>query len=95
MQESLNNVSRHADAESVHISVEVTGDVLEMRVRDDGEGFEMGSASEHFGLRIMAERADAIGASLHVDSCLGEGTTVSVSVPEVMELLVRPPEQSP
>ena len=95
LQESLNNVSRHADAESVHISVEVTGDVLEMRVRDDGEGFEMGSASEHFGLRIMAERADAIGASLHVDSRLGEGTTVSVSVPEVMELLVRPPEQSP
>ena len=95
LQESLNNVSRHADAESVHISVEVTGDVLEMRVRDDGEGFEMGSASEHFGLRIMAERADAIGASLHVESCLGEGTTVSVSVPEVMELLVRPPEPSP
>ena len=95
LQESLNNVSRHADAESVHISVEVTGDVLEMRVRDDGEGFEMGSASEHFGLRIMAERAEAIGASLHVDSGLGEGTTVSVSVPEVMELLVRPPEQSP
>ena len=95
LQESLNNVSRHADAESVHISVEVTGDVLEMRVRDDGEGFEMGSASEHFGLRIMAERADAIGASLHVDSCLGEGTSVSVSVPEVMELLVRPPEQAP
>jgi PAS domain S-box-containing protein len=95
LQESLNNVSRHADAESVHISVEVTGDVLEMRVRDDGEGFEMGSASEHFGLRIMAERADAIGASLHVDSGLGEGTTVSVTVPEVMELLVRPPEQSP
>ena len=95
LQESLNNVSRHADAESVHISVEVTGDVLEMRVRDDGEGFEMGSASEHFGLRIMAERADAIGASLHVDSRLGEGTTVSVSVPGVMELLVRPPEQSP
>lgn len=95
LQESLNNVSRHADAERVHISVEVTGDVLEMRVSDDGEGFEMGSASEHFGLRIMAERADAIGASLHVDSRLGEGTTVSVSVPEVMELLVRPPEQSP
>ena len=95
LQESLNNVSRHADAESVHISVEVTGDVLEMRVRDDGEGFEMGSASEHFGLRIMAERAEAIGASLHVDSRLGEGTAVSVSVPEVMELLVRPPEQSP
>ena len=43
----------------------------------------------------MAERAEAIGASLHVDSRLGEGTTVSVSVPEVMELLVRPPEQSP
>ena len=95
LQESLNNVYRHADAGSVHISVEVTGDVLEMRVQDDGEGFEMGSASEHFGLRIMAERADAIGASLRVDSGLGEGTTVSVSVPEVMELLVPAPGTPP
>ena len=94
LQESLNNVSRHANAEQVRISVEVTGDALELRVRDDGAGFEMGSASEHFGLRIMAERAAEIGATLQVDSRLGEGTTVTASVPEVMELLVRPPERS-
>ena len=95
LQESLNNVSRHANAGHVRICLEVTGDALELRVRDDGAGFEMGSASEHFGLRIMAERAAEIGASLQVDSRLGEGTTVSASVPEVMELLVRPPEPSP
>ena len=94
LQESLNNVSRHANAEHVHICLEVTGDALELRVRDDGEGFEMGSASEHFGLRIMAERAAEIGATLRVDSRSGEGTTVSASVPGVMELLVPTPEPS-
>ena len=94
LQESLNNVSRHANAEQVHICLEVTGDALELRVRDDGEGFEMGSASEHFGLRIMAERAAEIGATLRVDSRSGEGTTVSASVPGVMELLVPAPEPS-
>ena len=95
LQESLNNISRHAHAKEVSISVGVNGDVLEMRVGDDGAGFEMGSASEHFGLRIMAERAAAIDASLHVESSVGEGTTVSVSVPRVTALLVRAPELSP
>ena len=94
LQESLNNVSRHANAEHVHICLEVTGDALELRVKDDGEGFEMASASEHFGLRIMAERAAEIGATLRVDSRSGEGTTVSASVPGVMELLVPAPEPS-
>ena len=94
LQESLNNISRHANAEHVHICLEVTGDALELRVQDDGEGFEMGSASEHFGLRIMAERAAEIGATLRVDSRSGEGTTVSALVPGVMELLVPAPEPS-
>lgn len=88
LQESLNNVSRHAAAENVHISVEVDDGTLTMRVRDDGAGFETATALEHFGLRIMAERAEAVGASLQVDSRSGEGTTVSVAVPEVMGLLV-------
>ena len=95
LQESLNNVSRHAAAENVHISVAVDGGALTMRVRDDGAGFETGSAAEHFGLRIMAERAEAIGASLQVDSRTGEGTAVSVTVPEVVGLLVGSPEASP
>ena len=95
LQESLNNVSRHAAAENVHISVAVDGGALTMRVRDDGAGFETGSAAEHFGLRIMAERADAIGASLQVASRTGEGTTVSVTVPEVVGLLVGSPEATP
>ena len=91
LQESLNNVSRHADAENVDIAVEVYDDALEMRVTDDGVGFDLGSVSEHFGLRIMAERAAEIGATMQAESALGEGTTVTVTVPDVTELLVRTP----
>ena len=91
LQESLNNVSRHADAENVDIAVEVYDDVLEMRVTDDGVGFDLGSVAEHFGLRIMAERAAEIGATMQAESALGAGTTVTVTVPDVTELLVRTP----
>ena len=91
LQESLNNVSRHADAENVDISVEVYADALEMRVADDGDGFDLGSVAEHFGLRIMAERAAEIGATMQAESALGQGTTVTVTVPDVTELLVRTP----
>ena len=94
LQESLNNVSRHADAENVDIAVEVYDDVLEMRVTDDGVGFDLGSVAEHFGLRIMAERAAEIGATMQAESALGEGTTVTVTVPDVTELLVRTPGPS-
>ncbi len=94
LQESLNNVSRHADAENVDIAVEVCDDVLKMRVTDDGVGFDLGSVSEHFGLRIMAERAAEIGATMQAESALGEGTTVTVTVSDVTELLVRTPGPS-
>jgi signal transduction histidine kinase len=52
----------------------------ELRVTDDGRGFDTGGADRagHFGLGIMRERAHAIGATVAVDSASGEGTSVRV-----------------
>jgi len=48
-------------------------------VSDDGRGFEPEkTTSGHFGLKIMKERADSIGAKLSVASKPGEGTDVSL-----------------
>jgi two-component system nitrate/nitrite sensor histidine kinase NarX len=78
-QESLNNVARHAEAGAVAMSLRSGPEGVEIRVGDDGRGFDMARvAPDHLGLRIMRERADAIGATLAIESAPGMGTQVIV-----------------
>ncbi len=78
-QEALNNVAKHSAASQVWLSLHCTPERVILSVRDDGAGFEPGQAApSNLGLRIMRERAQAIGATLAVDSEMGEGTEVIV-----------------
>jgi signal transduction histidine kinase len=57
------------------------GRTLTIRVQDDGVGFNVDTLDdERFGLRGMRERAELIGAHLRLDSMLGSGTTVTVTL---------------
>ncbi len=85
-QEALNNVAKHSRAEAATVTLryrhsndgELQGVFLS--IADDGQGFAFGGISgEHLGLRIMRERADAIGARLLIESQPGAGTRVTVS----------------
>jgi PAS domain S-box-containing protein len=78
-QEALNNVAKHAQAQRGTIHLRRLPDLIELTVSDDGCGFvfdRIGPA--HLGLGIMRERADAIGASLSVQSQPQQGTTITV-----------------
>ncbi|HWE60186.1 MAG TPA: GAF domain-containing sensor histidine kinase, partial [Chloroflexota bacterium] len=78
-QEGLNNVARHAEAGAVAMSLRSGPEGVQLRVGDDGHGFDIARvAPGHFGLRIMRERADAIGATLAIESVPGRGTQVVV-----------------
>lgn len=85
-QEALNNVVKHARAGAVSITCRVwpepTGEPveqIELRVRDDGRGFDLEQTRQHrLGLDIMEERAASIGATLAVNSVVGGGTEVVV-----------------
>jgi signal transduction histidine kinase len=78
-QEALNNIAKHAEAEQVDIRLHCQSSKVTLEIRDDGIGFEPGEISaEHLGLRIMKERAAAIGANLTVQSSVSQGTTVFV-----------------
>jgi signal transduction histidine kinase len=85
--ECLRNVERHTHAQKVHVGLCSSGDAVRLEVTDDGEGFETPadpsafSASGHFGLLGMAERADRIGGHFEVTSAPGAGTTVRAEVP--------------
>ncbi len=81
LQEALTNVERHSDACRAWIRWTVEADHASLEVRDDGRGFRPQAVNrERFGLVGMAERADAIGAHLTVDSAPGCGTRVLVEL---------------
>jgi len=78
-QEALNNVAKHAGASQAMVSLRYQPERVELRVSDDGRGFDPESIPpESLGLGIMRERAEAIGAALKVESQVGQGTWVVV-----------------
>jgi two-component system, NarL family, nitrate/nitrite sensor histidine kinase NarX len=83
LQEALSNVRKHAHARRVWIDVQQQPQ-WRFEVRDDGKGFvtahDVGDET-HVGLRIMAERAERIGAALDVLSTPGRGTSVVITLP--------------
>lgn len=82
-QESLNNVSKHAGARQVRITLTHPLDGrVRLRITDDGTGFARhGPRKRHsFGLVGMEERVRAVGGDLHVDAVPGRGTVIEVSV---------------
>ncbi len=77
-QESLNNVAKHAGATQAAVRLQA-GDEVTLEIVDDGSGFDLDAVpAESLGLGIMRERAKDIGAELHIDSRVGEGTRVRV-----------------
>jgi signal transduction histidine kinase len=83
-QEALDNVERHAKAGSLEVAWTCDGRHGRLVVADDGAGFDPGglvtAASATSGMSAMRERANAIGARLHVDSHPGGGTWIRVEV---------------
>lgn len=74
-QEALNNVAKHAKASRVDIDLQDDGTVIELRIRDDGKGFEPEQIfSGHYGLSMMRERAELAGIRLTITSQPGHGT---------------------
>ena len=89
LQEALANIGRHAGATAVAVDIEADGERLELRVRDDGEGFDPAATTRHaaggghgagLGLSGMAERARLAGGELDVRSAPGGGTTVTLRI---------------
>jgi PAS domain S-box-containing protein len=79
-QEALNNIAKHARASRVEIDLEQAGAEVVLRIRDDGQGFETDQTVEsgHYGLEMMRERSEAVGAQLSITSRPGHGTELSM-----------------
>ena len=82
-QEAVENVLRHADAETIAVTLEFIDNRLVLCVADDGRGFtgEKAASEERMGLQVMRERAALIGGQLSISTLPGEGTGVELTVP--------------
>jgi two-component system, chemotaxis family, CheB/CheR fusion protein len=87
VQEALNNVLKHANAQGVSLILDRSAEEVRLIIEDDGVGFDIASVREHpadqqrLGLVGMEERVAQLGGMLTIESTPGTGTTVFVSIP--------------
>jgi PAS domain S-box-containing protein len=84
VQESLNNVAKHAEATHVWVNLcaEETGRSFVLTVRDNGSGFDPSAVSrDGLGLGQMEARVSAVGGAFHLDGQPGKGTSVTAQLP--------------
>ena len=81
LQEALTNVSRHAGASEVGIVLAVRADAISLEIADDGQGFDDAARPSGSGLLGIRERCAMLGGTASIRSTPGEGTTVSVTLP--------------
>jgi signal transduction histidine kinase len=86
-QEALANAVRHANPNTLLISLNYCEATLQLLVEDDGKGFIVGADSAGFGIRGMRKRADAISADLQIRSAPGRGTAVQAIAPMPARLM--------
>ncbi len=87
VQEAINNIARHSQAQYANLVFEFATDKVEVRVTDDGVGFNPASVAgapdgkRGLGLMGMAERMSTIGGEFYLRSAPGQGTTIRLSAP--------------
>jgi signal transduction histidine kinase len=83
LQESLTNVLRHAQATRAVVTLQFDDETCSLSVQDDGKGFDTSAPSPvgHFGLANIVERAQHVRGTARVESAIGQGTVVSLTVP--------------
>jgi len=84
-QEALANVRKHAGAQVVRVRWSSTSDAAQLEIADDGSGFDPARPAQdgrpHFGLLTMRERAHSIDGNIRIDTAIGRGTEIRLSVP--------------
>ncbi|HEY9639521.1 MAG TPA: sensor histidine kinase [Coleofasciculaceae cyanobacterium] len=80
-QEALTNTSKYAQATKIEVQIKTTADYIQLTVRDNGKGFNPAQKSSGFGLQGMQERVAALNGNFRIESTLGKGCQIQVTLP--------------
>jgi signal transduction histidine kinase len=89
VQEALTNAQKHGGATRAYVDVQEDDELIEIIVRDDGDGFDTGAHTSGLGLLGMRERVELLGGELRIHSSPGSGTTIRATLPVGGDPLVR------
>lgn len=81
-KEAINNIAKHADAKNVTIKLSRQNKHIILLIKDDGVGFDEVASKFSNGLKNMKRRAEEMGGRIDIDSKVGRGTTVTLSIPQ-------------
>jgi signal transduction histidine kinase len=87
VQEVLNNIIKHAKAGKITVLTRFSPDQFQLIIADDGQGVDLSPLNENnhigfgLGIRNMHNRAKLIGADFSMNSTIGKGTEVKISLP--------------
>jgi signal transduction histidine kinase len=81
VQEALTNCVRHASASRIEVSVAATDEGLDVKVADNGVGFDVQRRATGLGLRGIEERVRELSGSMTIGGIAGRGTTLRVHLP--------------
>ncbi len=83
IQEQLNNIVKHAQAENTWIGLNICSNHIVLKVQDDGVGFEMEKNRKGLGFMNIRNRADLLNGKSEIFSQPGEGCLLEVTIPLV------------
>ena len=85
LQECLQNVLKHAEAQRLEINFTYSGNLLSIKIKDNGKGFLVQSANGNYGLGLMnmKNRMQLMGGQISVESAPNFGTSIFIQLPIV------------
>jgi signal transduction histidine kinase len=81
LQETMQNIYKHAEANMVKISFELKNDVILCTIEDDGKGFNVSKARKGIGLKNIDSRVSDVGGKAEVYSKIDIGTIIKIHIP--------------
>jgi len=81
LQESMQNIYKHANASQIKISFKLKNSVILFAIEDDGSGFNVSKARKGIGLKNIDSRVREVGGRAEVFSKIDKGTIIKISIP--------------
>ena len=90
LQEQLKNIVKYADANEIEIALKLSGNAIQMRICDNGKGFDIKTVKKGIGLSNIKKRAASFSGKFIVNSSCGKGCEMIVEIPLKQEI-IKPP----
>jgi signal transduction histidine kinase len=83
IQEQINNIIRHADADKIQISLQSDAEYIILFITDDGKGFDSSAFKKGSGLTNITNRAGLFNGQVEINASSGKGCSLSISIPSM------------